>query len=386
VLLANFPAFINVLQNIEGGLPNVHIGVVSTDLGSNPFNIGGCNNPLTGHEGRLMSDPRLPGCSPPSGAFIRDIALPNGERDRNYTGSLADTFTCIAALGEQGCGFEQPLEAMRKALDNNPANAGFIRPNAFLAVIFLTDEDDCSVTDGAMFDNSQNSVDDPLGPLASYRCTEFGIVCDPDTPRTPGVYSNCRPRENSPYMAHTDEYANFLKGLKDDPRMIIVSGIIGNPNPVVVALDANNRPTLQPSCMTGGMTADPGVRLQSFLDQFPQRNTVTTICSTDLTDGLVLIAQLMASVIGNPCVTTNILDENGDYECQVSDIRFPGEDRQEETIIPECNADRSNIPCWHFEAQDSCDAYPTGLALIVERGGGSVPTGTHVYARCVIHD
>jgi hypothetical protein len=30
----NFPNFINVLNTIEGGLPNVHIGVVSSDLGT----------------------------------------------------------------------------------------------------------------------------------------------------------------------------------------------------------------------------------------------------------------------------------------------------------------------------------------------------------------
>src|SRR6476661_2622439 len=30
----NFPEFINVLNTIEGGLPNVHLGVVSSDLGT----------------------------------------------------------------------------------------------------------------------------------------------------------------------------------------------------------------------------------------------------------------------------------------------------------------------------------------------------------------
>src|SRR5262245_36663849 len=30
----NFPNFINVLNTIQGGLPNVHLGVVTSDLGS----------------------------------------------------------------------------------------------------------------------------------------------------------------------------------------------------------------------------------------------------------------------------------------------------------------------------------------------------------------
>src|SRR5678815_649034 len=33
-LKANFPTFIDVLNTIQGGLPNVHIGVVSSDLGT----------------------------------------------------------------------------------------------------------------------------------------------------------------------------------------------------------------------------------------------------------------------------------------------------------------------------------------------------------------
>src|ERR1051325_8577103 len=33
-LKTNFPSFINVLNTIQGGLPNVHIGVTTSDLGS----------------------------------------------------------------------------------------------------------------------------------------------------------------------------------------------------------------------------------------------------------------------------------------------------------------------------------------------------------------
>src|SRR5215211_6641760 len=36
-LSRNFPRFIEALSQIEGGLPDVHIGVVSTDLGAGNF-------------------------------------------------------------------------------------------------------------------------------------------------------------------------------------------------------------------------------------------------------------------------------------------------------------------------------------------------------------
>jgi signal transduction histidine kinase len=38
-LTHNFQRFINTLEHIDGGLPSVHIGVVSTDLGAGPCNL-----------------------------------------------------------------------------------------------------------------------------------------------------------------------------------------------------------------------------------------------------------------------------------------------------------------------------------------------------------
>src|SRR5215208_485095 len=32
----NFPNFINVLNTIEGGLPDIHLGVISSDVGTTP--------------------------------------------------------------------------------------------------------------------------------------------------------------------------------------------------------------------------------------------------------------------------------------------------------------------------------------------------------------
>jgi hypothetical protein len=387
----NFNRFISVLQNIEGGLPNIHLGVISTDVGAGPFNISGCSG--NGDNGQLQSAPNG-SCTPPSGAFISDIDDGVGGRIKNYTEDLAVTFSCIARLGIDGCGFEQPFESLKRALNgSNPTNAEFLRPSAFLAVILITDEDDCSTSDTNMFDTAQNSVSDPLGPLSSFRCFEFGVRCDPDTPRTPGPRQDCEPRNDSSYMYGVDEYVTFLKGLKEDPNMVIVGGIIGNPTPVTVGVDDDNNPELDPSCVSASGDADPGVRLSFFLEAFPQRSTVTTICNEDLSDALILIAELLAKVIGNPCIEGNI-DADPDvegvqYECQVSDVRYPGEDRQEETIIPECNLPvtepASPLPCWHFVPDvGACPDTPTNLTLLVERGSGSVPTGTHVVARCVI--
>lgn len=389
-LAQNFPRFINVLEGIEGGLPNVHIGVISTDLGAGPFNIAGCTG--NGDNGTLQStarggtDPQL------QDAFIKDLEDGNGGRIRNYSGDLASAFSSIAQLGTDGCGFEQQLEAMRRALNgSNATNAGFLRPEAYLAVIFVTDEDDCSTRDNNMFDTSQMAPDSPLGPLSSFRCFEFGVVCDPDdNPRAPGPRQNCQPRDDSQYMHPVQQYVDFLRSLKpDDPNGIIVAGIVGDVEPVVVGLNQESQPELAPSCVSASGEAAPGVRMQTFLSQFPQRNTITTICNENLENALVLIAQLLAKVIGNPCLDGNMTDYDPaapgiQPECQVSDVRYPDTDRQEEYPMPSCDNAGGTYPCWRLnENPTACPDTETNLELIVERDS-EPPTGTHVQARCVV--
>ncbi len=297
-LAANFNRFVNVLQNIDGGLPDVHIGIVTTNVGAGgTFGIAGCEG--NGDNGILINAPSG-ACSPPTDRYIIDVANGEGGRTRNYDGTLEETFSCIAQVGTAGCGFEQPLEAMVRALSGNtPQNAGFLRENALLAVVIISDEDDCSVIDTDMYDSdpSQDRIDSELGFLSSFRCFEFGVTCDPDTPRVPGARNSCVPRQGSPFMDDVSEYADFLKGLKDNPANIVVAGIVGAPSPVNVSLD-NGVPRLEASCSSGSGDAAPAIRLSAFFDEFPDRNTVTTICNEDLSDGLTGIANLLATVIG----------------------------------------------------------------------------------------
>jgi hypothetical protein len=391
-LAANFNRFINVLEAIEGGLPNVHIGVISTDVGAGPFGIQGCNG--NGDNGSLQSAPQVGGCSPPSGAFIQDLDDGNGGRITNYdtTQGLADTFSCVARLGIGGCGFEQPLESMRRALNgSNPSNANFLRDSAFLAVIIISDEDDCSAEDTGVFDTGQTGIGDPLGPLSSFRCFEFGVECEPDDPRTPGPRMNCASREDSQFMFAVQEYIDFLRGLKADPSQVLVAGIIGNPTPVNVGSDAmTGNPVLEPSCVSGSGEAAPGVRLNTFLSAFPQRNTITTICNDDLSDALTLIAELLRKVIGNPCLDGNLRDIDDatagvQPNCVVADVQNLGLDNQVESIIPECADNGGATPCVTYVIDTAnCSDTPTQLSMEVMRGNDSVPPNTTVVARCEV--
>jgi hypothetical protein len=40
-LQRNFPRFIKILQEVRGGLPNVHIGVISSNVGAGNVHIPG---------------------------------------------------------------------------------------------------------------------------------------------------------------------------------------------------------------------------------------------------------------------------------------------------------------------------------------------------------
>ena len=163
------------------------------------------------------------------------------QTETNFDGDISNAFGCIAALGENGCGFEGQLKSVRWALDptNVPdGNQGFLRPEATLAVVLITNEDDCSVPDDSdLADPTQVRISDPLGPLWSYRCNEFGHLCNIDgkmqpPPRGPADHlQGCVSNETSTgrLTKVADEVA-FLKGLKTDPSRIVVAAITGLPS------------------------------------------------------------------------------------------------------------------------------------------------------------
>jgi len=397
-LVANFPRFINVLETIEGGLPNVRIGVVSTDVGTGSQAVGGCSNSTnsTGDNGVLLTS----GCSQlGTNRFIEDVESTTtpGERIRNYSGTLAEAFGCIAELGTGGCGFEQPLESARRALDPNGPNAAqvanFVRDGAFLAIIFITDEDDCSAESDTLFSDPDQTEADPLGPLDSFRCFEFGVTCD-QAPRVRGEKSSCVPDNDSDLLTPVSEYIEFFRGLKPDPTDVIVAGIIGNTDPVVVRdnVRRNNIPQLAPSCVLSvndGVEegAAPGIRLNAFFEGFPQRQTVQTICEQDLSGALIQIAELLRLVVGNPCLEGNI--QTDPLECQVSDVENFNTDNPIETILPQCDNDAdpeqsTNQPCWSiFEDRDACADFPSGLTIQVYPVNRQVEGDVTTVVRCV---
>ncbi len=389
-LRANFSRFIGVLESLDGGLPNVQIGVITPNLGTSALDgttatpIGGCSG--QGEGGTL----RPLGAGGPR--FLRNIADGSGGRQTNYgTRTLTDAFAQLATVGTAGCGIEQHLEAVKRALDGtNPLNAGFVRESAYLAVIVIADEDDCSLAKSTLFAGPQDAT---YSDVVNFRCTAQGVACD--TPATAfedatGRREDCHAREDSEMLASVDRYVEFLAGKKRDPRDVIVAGILGDPTPFEITKKGAIT-VLKQSCPenAAGAVAFPAVRTAQVIAQF-EHSIRTTICDEDLSEGLTAIGAALKDTFGDPCFDNTLADVDpatpgGQYDCSVTEVRrhvvAPDEELR---VLPAC--DRGAAPCWRIvEDAVQCSYTKTDphLKLVIDRGGATPEPDIHVKASCV---
>ncbi len=258
-----------LIQKLEKNKLNYHIGVVSTDIGSQtapgtPWGgIGACDT-YSGDDGLLQSQPCTMRTGTTSGAreacaaqcsdakFVptdgtRFISRTDGKSNvpaalelDPESGLMVDrgpekAFKCMALLGDSGCGLESPLEAARRALDGHRGeNSGFLRKDSFLAVVFLTDEDDCSVQLSRRSENNPMTRDcsspDPDAAYdcfnLDYRCLARSVSCEQPM-NSVGAKTNCKERVNN-YLDPISKFATFFKTLRPADKLY-VSGIWTQP-------------------------------------------------------------------------------------------------------------------------------------------------------------
>jgi hypothetical protein len=390
-LIANFANMIAVLESIEGGLPDVQIGVITPNLGTSAIdgsNAGTIQNCGIAGEGGVL---RPLGTGGPR--FIRDVADGAGGRDRNYTGTLADAFRQLATVGTGGCGVEQHLEAMKRATDGSRTeNAGFLRPNAYLAVIVIADEDDCSLAKSSLWTAFPQGAD--YGKKLNFRCISQAIECE--TPATDfetatGPREDCHPKADPGELTTIDRYVDHLKSLKPDPRDIVVAGIIGDPENFEIVKDGTVT-QVGNACLAGSnpdAEAYPAVRTNAFLSEFPL-SARSSICNQDLSGALTRIGALIKKLLIEPCFDRDLLDVDPvtpgpQYDCSVTEVRRrPGQDDEELTVVPPCDGER--FPCWRIEEDAQRCGYTQAnphLKLVVERGGVAPDPNLRIKAACV---
>ncbi len=190
---------------------DIRVGVISTDMGIGPWTVpGGCD--AMGDNAVLQQMTFASEC----GGEI----LP---RWLDYQSSMLSQFRtdfgCKAQLGLMGCGFEQQLEGMLKAITPSTSplqfhgptlemstvgqadgpNAEFLRDGAVLVVVIVTDEEDCSTADLELF--------------------------NPDTTEYPGDL-NSRCITHSTALRPIGRYADALADLG---RRVVFAPLIGMP-------------------------------------------------------------------------------------------------------------------------------------------------------------
>ncbi len=248
-----------------------HIGVVTSDLaagplpsaggGTAPSGTSGCrmNGSIRGDGGRLVNVGAAAdkSCRPidskGGGNFIVYDQLHSGadglpSNNFPFGQDLKQTFSCMASVGDGGCGMEHQLESVYQALQPpmlvpGGPNAGFLRDDALLVVVFLTDEDDCSAPpdtdlfaqDGYTLKDGRKAFDE-LGYFHSFRCTEWGIKCggkrvarDQMAART-----DCQPLSQAEggKLFDVQRYSEFFRNLKGDPRRVLLASIAAPPDSV----------------------------------------------------------------------------------------------------------------------------------------------------------
>jgi hypothetical protein len=392
-LATGFKDFMTSLENLPGGMPDLHIGVVSSSMGAGRnTSIDSC--PTGGDQGALHDRPLGSTCAQTAltDHFIAvHTDATSGQLVTNYgAASLPDAFGCIAALGSSGCGFEHQLSSVRHALDPAlapPVNAGFLRADAFLAVILVTNEDDCSAPDNSdLFDSSSSAVSDPLGPLQSYRCNELGHLCLIDgklqhPPRTmaTGELQGCRSAEDG-RLDKVSDFVSFLKNLKGDPARVFLAAVTGPATPYVVGLESSSGspdpssvqwPYVLHSCAAAdGTYADPAVRIAQTVNAFGGHGLLSSICDDTMGPVLHEISTRFSRPLTTSCVPT---PDPAGPGCTVVDRWIDDSGTRTATRLPSCADSGGATPCWSL-VDDAAACGASAQRMHVDRGAATVPS------------
>jgi hypothetical protein len=139
-LIQSFPGFVSLAQSALE-LTDVHIMVVDTD-GETPF------DQVTEEFGFSEACDNALGAGSVLGEGGAECAVPAGQRYMEGTQpNLSESFSCVANVGDDGSLLARPADAMLAALSSehvavSGCNAGFLRDDAVLVVVMITDEDD----------------------------------------------------------------------------------------------------------------------------------------------------------------------------------------------------------------------------------------------------
>ncbi|HVZ85453.1 MAG TPA: hypothetical protein VHG72_00670 [Polyangia bacterium] len=433
-LYEQLPTFMNILTNTKTP-PNLHVAVISSDLGAPGDATASDSCTAAGDMGVFQNTARSDSTinatcvdtTLQDGAyFISDVkGMPNFTNPMG----IGAVFQCIALLGQKGCGFEHQLASIDRALGSdqpqgmNPdktvipsppsQNVGFLRPDAYLGIVILTNEDDCSApANTGLFSlgdsgNGSNNLENPtgLGPLANYRCNQYGHLCKDPASSNPDAYialpqrppadaqgsataptldlADCKDNDQGTGMlTPVARFVSDIKALKPDPdNQILVAAIAAPATPYTIqwvppmpgqaspGTPAGELwPQVEHSCGPSGQSTvnpettmyttdmsfgDPGVRIGQFVGSF-QNSVLSSICLPDYSSSLLEIANKLNALIQPPCITEKIqTDAHGQPACSVIENLTDSNQVTTQVAIPNCNENGNVAPCWTMATPDA---------------------------------
>jgi len=251
-LAANFDAFIHALD-ASPFKNDYQIGITTTSVDLEDRAPDGSPRVITTFQrGPNASKPY------PAGALVALDAtgafLANGSRIlKADSPTLIQDFQRNVAVGTFGSGKEQGLRAAQLALTDRVAdgtNQGFLRPGARLAVVIVSDADDCS---------------DP----------EHRVPLD--------TTENC---SSDASKARLESVVDFVQTLR--------SPLAGERRDVVVAAITGVDPVTRTPAVTCAGVEDKADRYKAFVDIFGREGLVDDICNPSFRGTLESIANLLA--------------------------------------------------------------------------------------------
>jgi hypothetical protein len=281
---------------------SLQVGVVTSDMGTGGFNVMSCSHePNFGDDGVLQSsgNTAIAGCM---ATYPRFLAFRSGGNSSEF----ARDVSCVAAVGTGGCGFERQLDAVLKAITpascaepwctfdmgtrghGDTANAGFVRPDSLLAIVVVSDEEDCSFADA---------------DLANEMSTRYSGTL------------NLRCFLNPTAVHPISRFVDGLLARRPAPERLVFSLIAGVPTDLTTAtasydqildapemqeqIDPTTIDRLRPSCNVAGRgIAFPPRRMVQVardLERAGAGTAVTSICQADFSPAFDSIIEAIAT-------------------------------------------------------------------------------------------
>lgn len=298
--------------------------------------------------------------------------------------STEQAFACMGPQGINGCGFEGPLRAMQRALVRADASGenefGFLRDDAILLVVFVTDEADCSAQG-----NTPESV--RLGGSAA--CWDAGVRCTPGSDGSLDCASENLDAEGNAVsaedavLAPVEDYVALLERIQAHKREesgipdleVMVSVVAGVPTgfPDVPVRYSQQTPYAEDfgvdaGCQSAFGDAVPPVRLLEFAEAFApeEGSNVSSVCAQSYRPALASATQALIENFEPACIDT-CLGGGVDNDCVFSQ-KAPGQTAQPISTCEIAGDGSARIP----EGEDAC----IHVALDTERAADCVEAGS----------